>query len=323
MEGNMLGPQVPSDRMLDQASRLREMASPTAHTTSTTAVNSATAITNSSLTSGLPTRLDPRVVLISEYPILQGGFELAWRLAQQHCRSGSHTAIVDLSPSASRLPAELARLQDSQLEAALAGRQSLWSHTPHGRRLTTWSEGGARADLSNGSIDIIAQPAGEYPTAEQLPRIYEQFLRAVGSGRRGNQLPAAKWNTIVLLSEAHGVPLDAACWHAADEILFALPSSVSYLEESQAALAARLSNTTGQQRRLALWKHDSLLSSWAIRRRPAKLANHCSMTLLGFDNRQILWPHQSHSLFGARRRSKPAFARAARELASELNRVAL
>ena len=313
----MLGATAPSDRSLDQASRLREMARPSSQSTSTIGANVQLTTQNLRLTSELPSKLDPRMVLISEYPSLQGAFELAWRLAQQHARAGGRTAIVDLSPSASRLPAELARLQESHVDTALTHRQSLWSLTPHGRGLTTWA-GSAPVEANGGSIDIIAQPVGEYPTAEQLPRIYEQFLRTVGSGRRGNQLPAGKWNTIVLLSEAHGVPLDAACWQAADEILFALPKSDSYYEAARAALTARLSSATGQQRRLALWKHECRLKKWPIRRRARSTSGDSSQTLPGFENRQMLWSHQSHSLFGFRRRTQSALAHAARELAGEL-----
>lgn len=313
----MLGTSASSNRTIDQASRLREMARPSPQSSSTIGTNVQLTTQNLRLNPELPTTLDPRVVLISEYPVLQGAFELAWRLAQQHARAGGRTAIVDLSPSASRLPAELARLQESHVDTALTHRQSLWSLTPHGRGLTIWSEGSEPVEANGGSIDIIAQPAGEYPTAEQLPRIYEQFLRAVGSGRRGNQLPAVKWNTIVLLSEAHGVPLDAACWQAADEILFALPKSDSYYEAARAALTARLSSSTGQQRRLALWKHEGLLNKWPIRRRTRSTSGDGSQNLPGFENRQILWSHQSHSLFGFRRRSQLALAHVARELAAE------
>ncbi len=319
----MQGPTVPADRTIDQASRLREMAGPMTPPIPPVAVNSLASTKNLSLMSAPSKRLDPRVILISEYPILQGGFELAWRLAQQNCRPGSRTAIVDLSPSASRLPAELSRLHDAQVDAALHRRQSLWSHTPHGRALTSWLDADPQAITEYDAIDIVAQPVGEYPTAEQLPRIYEQFLRAIGSGMRGNQLPTSKWNTIVLLSEAHGIPLDAACWQAADEILFALPHSAGYLEEARAALAARLSTTTGEQRRVALWKHHGLLDNWAIRHWPHKTGIEQSRALPGFDDRPIVWPHQSHSLFRAQRRAKPSFTRAVRKLAGELNRLSL
>jgi hypothetical protein len=322
-EGKMLGPAVPADRMLDQASRLREMAGPLTPPISPDAVKALASTKNSSLMSPQPTLLDPHVVLISEYPILQGGFELAWRLAQQYGRLGRRTAIVDLSPSASRLPAELGRLHETQADAALTRRQSLWIHTPHGRVLTPWSDVYAQDATDCNAIDIIAQPVGEYPTAEQLPRIYEQFLRAVGSGRRGNQPAAAKWNTIVLLSEAHGIPLDAACWQAADEILFALPHSTGYLDEARAALSARLSAATGVQRRVALWKQEGLLSNWAIRRWARMTEIDHSMTLPGFDDRPIVWPHQSHSLFSAQRQRQPAFSRAARKLVGELSRLTL
>jgi len=264
-------------------------------------------------------------VLISEFPVLQAGYRLAWELAKQWSQGGERIAIIDLAPAASRLPSQLTNSTDKTLERALAAQQPLWSDLAHGRGLA-----GHRAHHP-GAIDLIAQTSGSFPTAEQLLRIYEQLLRSVGGPGRTVRADGPAWSTLILLSEIHGLPLDQACWQSADEILLVLPPSGVDPTQAGSVLEARLAAQNSGQRRLALWReptgfHAWGIQTWGLGHRPATGHVH-RRDLPNFENRQLAWPDPRTVGLLAQHRparsARRAMALAAGRLASELNRISL
>jgi hypothetical protein len=297
----------------DQASRLRKMAGPWAATPGKSepfALHPQVARSQLDAAS----ELNPRVVLISEFPAMHGGFMLAWQLAKHFATDRRRTAIIDLAPSASRLPMHLEKFgQTESIRKRVC--QPLWIETSLGRGLATWQQD------ADSNIDLIAQPAGQFPTAEQMPRIVEQLLRAI-SGRHnlagGNRQCA--WSNVILLSDAYGVPLDEACWQAADAIVMLLPESVAFCEQARTALSARLPDPSACQRRLILWKQIGPMS-WLRGRQPNidhrnLLDVECSRSF------RVRWPQESHFLSNSSRYSR-VIASSAATLATELNCVPL
>ncbi len=293
----------PSNIQADQASRLRELAVPGPWKTRPDIVASDVS------------KLNPRVVLISEFPAMHGGFLLAWHLAKHFAGDHRRTAIIDLAPSASRLPMHLQNLGETPVDV-LQACQPLWSDTPLGRGLANW-----KMD-SQSNIDLVAQPAGHFPTADQMPRIVEQLLRTI-SGRNvfAGRDHRCSWSNIILLSDAHGVPLDDACWQAADAIVMLLPESASFCEQAQTALTARIPRRSEYQRRLLLWK-QCVPFPWM----PVRPSGHAHRTLLDMDCTQsfcMRWPQDSTFAASAARRSSRPIAKAASKLAAELERISL
>jgi hypothetical protein len=307
---------VQTDRVVDQASRLRQLASPLPRH-----------ISRSSLRFADVLKQNPRIVLISEFPVLHSAYGLAWELARQLTVAGGRTAIVDLAPAASRLPDQLRTSHrpplERELERALAAQQPLWSDAPHGRGLASWEPPAAD------TVTFIAQPPGAFPAAEQMPRICEQLLRSLDSSSRPTREAAPAWQTLILLSEVQGIPLDAPCWQAADEILCLLPQeksrsstrpqSHSQLALAEAALAARLLSRPSMQRRMALWKAEPEWYAWGKRGAGLNALRTPQVGLSGFENWQITCPTVDPRSASSQRRN----ARLAASLAKELNRIAL
>ncbi len=296
-------------QLSDQASRLRELARPDAR-----APQSPHFIPRK-LESAQPqslATLDPRVVLISEFPVLQGGYLLAWRLAQQFASNQSRTAIVDLAPTASRLPSQLMSLREQQAISAVAARQPLWCESSHGRNLATWRVS------APGTIDIIAQPVGECPSAEQMPRICEQLLRTLGRLSHSSKTGEPVWNTLFILSEAQGIPLDSSCWRAADDIILLLPQSVAFRAHVEAAISLRVHSGTNTQRLMALWKQHASLRSWPANRKTLARVKDIHSQIPGMVNLQ--WPCPTeNALWGLPTiRSQRSVAKNAKLLAKSL-----
>ena len=293
----------PTNIQADQASRLRELAVPGPWKIRPDVVP----IEGS--------QHNPRVVLISEFPAMHGGFLLAWHLAKLLAADDRRTAIIDLAPSASRLPMHLQKLGETPA-SVLQACQPLWSDTPLGRGLANW-----KMD-SPSNIDLVAQPAGQFPTADQMPRIVEQLLRTI-SGRSGfaGRDHRCAWSNIILLSDAHGVPLDDACWQAADAIVMLLPESATFCEQAQTALTARIPHRSEHQRRLLLWKQSAPFP-WM----PGRPSDQAHRRLLDVDCTQsfrMRWPQDTTFASSAARRSSRPIAKAAVKLAAVLERISL
>ncbi len=263
----------------DQASRLREL------TKSIDAKEIQSQPPKSKL--NIVPRLDPRVVLISEFPVIHGGHLLAWHLAQQFSLQDKRTAIIDLAPAGSRLPSLLQSLKNKQADEAVSARQPLWSESQHGRNLASW-----RASRP-GQIDIVAQPIGEFPGVEQMPRICEQLLRALGRLQRPATAGEATWNTLIVLSEPQGIPLDSACWRAADEVLLLIPKSEAFRDQARAAFTARVPNRSSAQRLIALWKHRNSLPIWRANRTRLATVHAGHPQVPEMENLQWPWPPEA------------------------------
>jgi len=251
----------------------------------------------------------PHVVLISEMHSLQGGIALALHLARQVSDSGQRVLLVDLAPAASRLGDAIAanpqRFRDWGDQV-----QPLWTPAPHGRTLHAWNN-------SRLQLDVVAQLATEFPTAEQMPRICEQLVRQLGQPRSPDTDEKPKqYCTVFLLSEFVGVPLDSAAWQAADEI-WLLHDTVKKAEQIRAGLAARLSPRSRGQRMVLLAKQAPTLRNWASRRRVERLEQplgSCSDLAHSVEHFQVAWPQVPSRL--AR-----SMAGTARDVASQLLKV--
>ncbi len=227
----------------------------------------------------------PYVVLISETPSLQGVLPLALHLVKQVSQSKSRALLVDLTPAASRMTDAISsnfhRFRDWADQV-----QPLWTPSLHGRTLHAWKP-------SQRSVDVLAQLATEFPTAEQMPRICEQLVRQLGQQRAlGVESESMQYGTVILLSEFVGVPLDSAAWQAADEI-WLFHDVASKPEQIRAGLNARLSPLSRGQRIVLLSKQPPTLRHWAARRRVERLdvgldvhARHWN----GMERFQIAWP---------------------------------
>lgn len=303
----------------DQARRLRELATP-----------GFTPPTRQDCERSFP-GFAPRVIMVSEFPTLQGGFPLAWYLARAFSQASRRaTALVDLTPSASRLAAQLAALGDPDCDTSLSARQPLWHDTFQGKTLAPWKFGrqsiddqlAGQAPLGVPRVDVIAQPGGQFPTAEQLPRICEQLLRRFSGGSGNAVARPPMWSDIVLVSDAHGVPLDSACWQAADAIVLLLPPNPDFREQASAALAARLPRKSEAQRIFQLGKRPSFLQPWLPTRKSIIRALP-SAAALGLRELCVTWPADSSFRINPRGRNKRLLRLVANELACQLNRISL
>ena len=128
----------------DQAQQLRQLAQPT---------------------SSRMASVSPRVVMLSEFPAVVGGFSLAKWMASPDGQSQFRTLLIDLSPVGSRLP--------DSLGIAHRDLWPLWQASPHGPHLADWNP--ASEPNRNLSLDVVAQTDTNAPTAEQMQRIYEQL----------------------------------------------------------------------------------------------------------------------------------------------------
>jgi len=142
--------------------------------------------------------------LISELPGTDRGARLAFQIARalaQPLADGSPqtSLLVDLAPAASRLPdalAEWVRPNDYS---------SLWTDMAAGRALSP-------VDTTPSlPVAVAAEPQMTPLSLEQLPRLYEQFVRQLSR--------PVRWDWVVLLALDHLLPLDKPCWQVADDIL--------------------------------------------------------------------------------------------------------
>ncbi len=178
--------------------------------------------------------------MISECPGSDVGarfaFHLACALGRDLLTSGvnassPHNLIVDLAPAASRLPGVLADLVPAK------AYQPLWNALAAGKALAP-AELGTRYQVS------IAAESSPIPCSiDQLPRVYEQLVRAISRN-------SAQYRWIVMLGLDCIVPLDKACWQAADDIVLVDNMELSGCQRQAAAMRSRVDDSDPQR---ALW----------------------------------------------------------------------
>lgn len=218
----------------------------------------------------------PRVVMISECPGSDVGARFAFHLACALGREASHldgshrrqvvdvsslgtvaqsstptahNLLVDLAPAASRLPEVLADAVPSK------AYQPLWSGLAAGKTLAP-AELGTRYHLS------VAAESGAVPCPiDQLPRVYEQLVRAISRH-------SADYRWIVMLGLDGIVPLDRACWQAADDIVLVDNHELSGCQRQVAAMRSRIDDSDPQRTIWTLPKR----ARWTDRFSPAWLS---------------------------------------------------
>jgi hypothetical protein len=197
----------------------------------------------------------PRLVLISEFPGTDMGARFAFHLAHalgSHAADGTaaRTLLVDLAPAASRAPHVLADLIPADRYPPL------WSELAAGRSLST-------IDLGDQMPVAVAAESQMTPASiDQLPRLYEQFVRQLSRHVR--------WQWIVLLALDNIVPLDRPCWQAADDIVLLGNPEASGCQRQAAAVRSRLAEADPQRRLWSLPTHSaSPYSRWRFAWRPS------------------------------------------------------
>lgn len=172
----------------------------------------------------------PRVVMISECPGSDVGARFAFHLACALGRDATasvgnvptpHNLLVDLAPAASRLPGVLADLVPAK------AYHPLWSGLAAGKALAP-AELGTRYNLS-----VAAESSAVPCSIDQLPRVYEQLVRAIS--RHSDEY---RW--IVMLGLDGIVPLDRACWQAADDIVLVDNHELSGCQRQAASMRSRI-----------------------------------------------------------------------------------
>lgn len=160
--------------------------------------------TEASSTSSRTPSSGPRVILISELPGTDLGARLAFQIARALAQpladgTAQSSLLVDLAPAASRLPdalAEWVRPDDYS---------SLWTDMAAGRSLSPVDTNPSLR------VAVAAEPQMTPLSLEQLPRLYEQFVRQLSR--------PVRWDWVVLLALDHLLPLDKPCWQVADDLL--------------------------------------------------------------------------------------------------------
>ena len=253
----------------------------------------------------------PRLVLISEFPGTDAGARFAFHLAralgsQSADGFAEHSLLVDLAPAASRTPQVLA-------DWIPADRYPpLWSEMAVGQSLSTIELGGKLA------LAVAAESQMTPSPVDQLPRRYEQFVRQLS--RR------ARWRWIVLLALDHIVPLDRACWQAADDILLLGNSEAADCQRQAAALRSRVIDADPQRR---LWTLATRRTSWQV---PWRSRSHAHATAEHWTSTDMAprplpavpWP--SPNARGQLRqgtRADDCLARSAQQVASALQAAAV
>lgn len=271
----------------DQAHRLRQLAEPRSVSGSVANVPAKDACQS----------VGPRVVLINELPTLLGGLRFVWHLAQEVSQRKNHRSLViDLTPSASRLPVYLPQAADYV--------QPLWTRAGLGRTTSVWNASGRSV------LDIVAQVAHESPTAREMQLVYEQVVRQVS--RCGDI-----WDCVYLLVQGQNVPLDSACWQSADEILMLLPPGRCWYEQAIAALACRLPQRSEVQRLMIIEKLPSVMAHWN-RMQPSRSEPAAHEASSGARHLQVKWPQEGKLLSSIGSVSNRRLARAAKQIAAEL-----
>lgn len=233
----------------------------------------------------------PRVVMISEHPNSDAGARFAFHLAcalgrDSAASSGKpklpHNLLVDLAPAASRLPAVLADLVPAKAYLPL------WSSLAAGKPLAP-AELGTRYQLS------IAAESNAVPCSiDQLPRVYEQLVRAIS--RHSDEY---RW--IVMLGLDGVVPLDKACWQAADDVVLVDNDELAGCQRQAAAMRSRIDEGDPQR---TLWSLPKRVR-WTERFSPGWLS---SRRLMATTTRwleagvackslpTVGWPERCHAL---------------------------
>lgn len=189
----------------------------------------------------------PRVVLISEVPGTDIGarfaFHLACALGRQavgHSSGSEHSLLVDLAPAASRLPHILADWIPANCYRAM------WAELAVGRTLVP-------VDLGDRlPISVSAESRSSTPAMDQLPRLYEQLVRQLGRG-------VPRWRWIVLIALDQILPLDRACWQAADDIILLGNRELTGCHRQAAALRSRVLESDPQR---TIWTVPKRATSW-------------------------------------------------------------
>ena len=184
----------------------------------------------------------PRVVMISECPGSDSGARFAFHLtcalgrdsfskdnlANSANVAAPHNLLVDLAPAASRLPDVLADLVPAK------AYHPLWSSLAAGKALAP-AELGTRYQVS------VAAESQTIPCAiDQLPRLYEQLVRAISRN-------STEYRWIVMLGLDGIVPLDKACWQAADDIVLVDNAELSGCQRQAAAMRSRVDDSDPQR----------------------------------------------------------------------------
>ncbi|QDV27116.1 hypothetical protein [Aureliella helgolandensis] len=305
----------------DQASRLRQLAIPSAGPAKRATLHAPVSDTFSVK----PKTAKPRCILISELPENRHAIRLAWELAQAAADCDQRALLIDLSPVGSQLPAVLA---SDQVFASIVP-QPLWSDSTTGRELASWESSPQQA------IDVIAQPMGPYPTEEQMRKIGHQFVRRLeaaplAAGASNGPVP---WHTVILLTDARTAPRDSIYWQLADDIVLLAPHEDPEDATLLPILSASLPQLPVRQRRLLLrkqpWRVRQLLLPPSHSRRQfkqSKLATTWLATGLLLEQFQITWPDSSPRNSSASWRSKLArrsLANLATQLWNELEETPL
>lgn len=221
----------------------------------------------------------PRIVLISEFPGTDVGARFAYHLAgalQQQSRlrsteAGQQSLLLDLAPAASRLPHVLAdRLPADRYPP-------LWSELAAGRSLATLNIGG------EAPLAVAAEYKLVPAVLDQLPRLYEQLVRQLSRG-------GERFGWIVILALDHIVPLDRACWQAADDIVLLDGAGASGCQRQAAALRSRLSELEPER---SLWTLPKRRVSWFGRRTETSLSSRwLEAGLAPKSLPAVSWPYQ-------------------------------
>lgn len=233
----------------------------------------------------------PRVVLISEFPGTDIGARFAFHLAcvlgqpsadgrspklGTHSRSNNfRNLLVDLAPAASRLPYVLSDCVPIDMHPPL------WRSLSIGRPLSV-------VDLRQQYPLAVAAESHTVPCAiDQIPRLYEQLVRQLS--RQGERY---RW--IVLLALDNIVPLDRACWQAADDVVLLTDSGPGDSHRQMAALRSRIDGPDAER---TLWTLPKRPYSWRSAlshgHDDAKVTACCENDLQVNRLSPVMWPRPS------------------------------
>ncbi len=166
----------------------------------------------------------------------------------QAASAGQQNLLIDLSPAASRLPHVLADWIPANsyhpLWSQLASGRALWPNAvnepaPLSRR----SSFSGDSKLSRCTFAVAAEAQPTPCAVEQLPRLYEQLVRQLS-----RQPDRYRW--IVLLAADSIVPIDRACWQAADDVVLLAGSEPT---AGQRQLAIVRNRIDAEQPERTLW----------------------------------------------------------------------
>ncbi len=227
----------------DQARKLRQLAQPGA---------------------GVPPRpatsgTGPHCILLAEFPAQGRSAPLGWFLANELLRRlsrvtvGARGLLVDLAPAASRMRGVIERSMASGLGEPPPTLQPLWQETAHGRVLRKWEP------LAGRRLDVVAQTDNVLPSPVQYQRINEQLIRQLACPARWGQ---PQYDVTVLCAAGDGIPLDAACWQAADDILVVWSPELCEADPLKAQLNARIPSLAATQRIGCVYPAPSGLLGW-------------------------------------------------------------